>query len=165
MTMSNAMEEAYAAVKADDEIYETIEMGHPSFAEPVRIVTGVYDDKTFFVPGVGNKLFQACSVDFTLPGENEDGPTQASVTIDGVSGMLRGYLKDAVQAGEAIMVTFRSYLGSEVNPGDVIDDLELWAVTLTATSANGTLKFREMELQTFPLATYDTQYYPALQNG
>ncbi len=163
MTMTDTMAEAYAAWKPDVDIVETLEMDHPAFAEPVRIVTGVSDDLTLYVPGIGDTLFRACAVDITLPGETEDGPTQAKVRVDNVSGMLRGYLKDAVQAGEAIKVTYRSYILGEVQPGEVIDGMELWSVSLSATSAEGTLKFRELELQAFPLATYDQQYYPALQ--
>ncbi|MFD2679027.1 DUF1833 family protein [Camelimonas lactis] len=163
MSISAAMEEAYAAARPDQVIVQTLEMDHPAFAQPVRIVTNVAEDMTLTVPGAGDVLFQACGVSITLPGDTEDGPTQARVRVDNVSGILRGYLKDAVQAGEPIKVTFRAYILGEMQPGEVIDGMELASVSLTATAAEGALKFRELELQAFPLATYDQQYYPALQ--
>jgi hypothetical protein len=87
------------------------------------------------------------------------------VRIDHVSRLLRPYLTDAVQAGAPIAVTYRAYLAGEAQPGEVIDGMELWSVSLTATAAEGTLKFRELELQAFPLAIYDQTYYPALQDA
>jgi hypothetical protein len=107
----------------------------------------------------------ACQVSITLPGVGQDGPTPAKVSIDNVSNLLLPYLRDAVQANSPISVVYRAYTSADMTqPGDVVDGLELWDVDLTAVSAEGTLKFRELELQAFPLSTYDQSYYPALQD-
>lgn len=161
MARSIAMTEAYANVPHDDFIFECLVLDHITFAEPIRIVANATDDTT-----LGGQLYKAIPVSVTLPGSSEDGPTPARISIDNVSRILVTYLREAVNADSPIKVTYRAYLNSDrFTLGDEITDLELWDVEVTATTAEGSLRYRELELQAFPLATYDSQYYPALQGG
>lgn len=166
MTLTSAMAEAYASAKADAEIFETVELDHVTFAEPVRVVTGVEEDMMLPVnPGGPPVLFRACQVSVTLPGVTEDGPTPAKLRLDNVSALLLPYLREAVRSDQPVTATYRAYTSEDLaQPGDVYDDLELWEVDLDPLSATGTLRFRELELQAFPLATYSQALYPALQN-
>lgn len=172
MAQSAALQEAYARARKTD-VYETIELNHPTFATPVRIITG-WQHPTAEDPltpmslpvGTGNADFIPCQVSVTPPGVDDSGPTPAKVTIDAVSDLLRTYLKGAVVSSLPITVIYRAYAVDDLSiPGDVIDGLELWEVDLTGTEATGTLKFKELELQAFPLMTYDSVFYPAIQNG
>lgn len=165
MSQTDVIKEAYARARPDT-VYETIELDHPSFAEPLRIITGWDEGMILPIGGGQFGTFQACQVGVTLPGVDKDGPTPAKITIDNVSDKIRPYLQDAILSSLPITLTYRAYASSDMTqPGDVIGDLELWDVDLTATSAEGTLKYKELELQAFPLATYDTTYYPALQDS
>lgn len=161
------MAEAYASAPRQHTILETLELRHPAFTTPVRVVTGVGEDQTLPLgSGQGSAIFTAMDISVTPPGFSEDGPGQAKLRIDNVSGLLLPYLRDAVASTQPITVTYRAYTTADLSqPGDVITDLELREVTLTATAAEGTLSFKEIETQAFPLRTYDLESYPALQNG
>lgn len=167
MSLTVAMQEAYASAPRQHTILETLELDHPAFSSPVRVVTGVGEDQTLPLGGgKGSATFVAMDIGVTLPGFSDDGPSQAKLRIDNVSGLLLPYLRDAVASTQPISITFRAYTTADISqPGDVISDLELREVTLTATAAEGTLSFREIETQAFPLRTYDLESYPALQNG
>lgn len=164
--LTAAMEEAYAANDHSETIYETLEMDHVTFAEPVRIVTGVDEDMEFRIERNGALVpFKACAVNAILPGVTENGPTQAKVTIDNVASLLLPILNDAVQGDSTVKVTYRAYTSKDLSgPGEVIDGLELWEVDLDVMSATGTLKLREIELEAFPKATYDQTFYPGLMD-
>jgi hypothetical protein len=155
------MIEAYAAVPTDVFIYECLELTHIMFDAPVRVVANSSDD--IFLGGL---RYTALPVSVSLPGFNEDGPTQARISIDNCSSLLVGYLQAAIQSDQPISVTYRAFRSDETFiVGDEISGLELWDVDVGPITAEGSLRYRELELQAFPLATYDAQSFPALQGG
>lgn len=155
------MTEAYAAVPTDVFIYECIELDHVMFDAPVRVVSNAATDTV-----LGGLVYKALPVLVSLPGFNEDGPTPAKISIDNTSSLLIGYLQAAIQSDQPIRVTYRAFRSDETfQVGDEISGLELWDVDVGPISAEGSLRYRELELQAFPLATYDAQYFPALQGG
>lgn len=165
--LTQAMTEAYAANNATYRIYETVEIDHSTFDQPIRVVTGAEEDMMFPITAGGTPvLFQAVAISVTLPGSTEDGPTTAKLTISNVSSMLNDPLNAAVMSDEPIIAVYRAYTTQDLTqPGDIVGGLELWEVDLAAGSATGTLRFKELELQAFPLPTYDEQYYPAVQDA
>jgi hypothetical protein len=166
VSLTAAMQEAYAANPAGVSVIETIELDHVTFATPVRIATGVQDDISLPLSlGGATALFRALQISVTLPGVGEDGPTPMRLRIDNVSSFLLPYIRDAVQSTEPIALTYRAYASDDLTqPGDVVTAMELRDVSLSAVSAEATVALKEIELQAFPLATYDEELYPALQN-
>ena len=166
VSLTAAMTEAYAANPAGVSVIETIELNHVTFAEPVRIATGVQEDISLpLTLGGAAALFRALQISVTLPGVSEDGPTPMRLRIDNVSSFLLPYIRDAVQSTEPIALTYRAYASDDLTqPGDVVTAMELRDVSLSAVSAEATVALKEIELQAFPLATYDEDLYPALQN-
>ena len=166
MSLTAAMTEAYAANPAGVSVIETIELNHVAFAEPVRIATGVQADISLPLTLGGTvALFRALQISVTLPGVGEDGPTPMRLRIDNVSSLLLPYIRDAVQSSEPIALIYRAYASDDLTqPGDVVSAMELRDVSLSAVSAEATVALKEIELQAFPLATYDEQLYPALQD-
>jgi hypothetical protein len=167
MSVTAAMEEAYAANPRGEAVIETLELDHVTFAQPVYIATGVEDDISL-PPALGATAvaFKALQISVTPPGVSADGPTPMKVRIDNVSSFLLPYLRGAVASTEPITVTYRAYTTTDLTqPGEVFSGLELRDVSLNAVSAEGAVGFKEIELQAFPLATYDEQYFPALQNN
>lgn len=166
MTLTAAMQEAYAANPGGEIVIETLELDHVTFEAPVRIAANVDEDVALpLTSGGPDVAFKALAVSVTLPGVSEDGPTPMRIRIDNVSGYLLPYLRAAIQSTAPIGVIYRAYTSIDLSaPGDVIDGLQLRSVDLTATSAEGAVGFREIEMEAFPRRTYDQTFYPALSN-
>src|SRR5687767_13675088 len=108
MSLTQAIQEAYADPEVDDDIIDTLELDHPSFATPVRIVANADSDMNLPLEGArGIVLFQALPVSLVLQGFDDDGPTSGQLSIDNVSKKLQPYLKDAVKAGHPMQVIYR----------------------------------------------------------
>lgn len=167
MSVTDALAEAYANQPAGEVVIETLQLDHITFDAPIYIATGVLDDISLPLVLSGSPiLHKALQISVTPPGMGPDGPTPLKVTIDNVSSFLLPFLRLAVGATDPIGVTYRCYTTTDLSqPGDVVSGLELRDVDLGPVSADGTIGFREIELQAFPLATYDQQFYPALQQG
>ena len=171
MSVTDAIKEAYAVQPADEMVYETLELDHPAFAAPVRVVTGVEEniDLPVWDEEVGAYVdveFTAMQVSVVAPGSNEDGPTPMRLRVDNVSAFLIPYLRAATQSTAPVNVTYRAYAASDLSqPGELIDGLELRDVSVTAAAAEASLGFKEIESQNFPLSTYDEEFYPALQSA
>lgn len=167
MSLTEAMEEAYAANPAGDVIIETIELNHITFDEPVRVANGIEEDIELPTELDGDPvLFRALPVSVVLPGVTEDGPTGMKLRINDPNGELVQYLDAAVLSTDPIEITYRVYTtGDLTQPGDVITGLFLFDVDHDAQAAEGQVGFKEIELQAFPLATFNATDYPALANG
>lgn len=164
MSLTAAIEEAYAANPAGEVVFETLELDHITFVAPIRVVVNHTDDLDLPLTLGGTPVtFTACGAAVTRPGIDDDGPTPMRIRIDNVSQLLQPYLRDAIAATNPITVTYRAYSSTDLTqPGEVIGGLEIRDVSLTATAAEGSVSFRQIELQAFPLRTYDQEYYPAL---
>jgi hypothetical protein len=166
MSLTNAMEEAYAANTHENVILETIELDHVTFDTPARFVSGV--DAAIDLPltlGGDPVTFTPVSFSAVLPGDGEGGPTPMRLRVSDVTGQLTPYLELAVGSTTPIEITYRAYTtGDLTQPGDVISRLYLSEVEQNADGVEGSISFQEIELQAFPLATYDEEFYPMLQN-
>jgi hypothetical protein len=165
MSLTQAIQEAYADPEVDDDVFDTLELDHPTFATPIRIVANAENDMTLPLEGGrGNVLFQACGVSIGLLGFDDDGPTTGELRIDNVSRKLQPYLKQAVQAGHSMTVTYRGYVTSDLSqPGEVRGGMLLSKVSLGPTTATGTLEAAtKADQQAFPRLTYSLAQYKAL---
>ena len=166
MTLTAAMEEAYASNPHEETLIETIELDHVSFAEPVRVANGVDEDVSLpLVLSGPSVLFRAIPFMAILPGQSEDGPTPMRLRIKDTQGVITPYLEAAVLATGPIEVTYRAYTtGDLTQPGDVIGGMFLSDVEQDPEGAEGQVTFQEIEMQAFPLEIYDEDYYPLLQD-
>jgi hypothetical protein len=167
MALSTALEEAYAAVDVSGDVYDTIEIDHPTFGAPLRFVRGrrilgVYE--TVNLPTAGNPStpFTVVDFSFTRPGHEEGGVTKAKITIDNVSQILQGVLRESISSDQAFRVIYRAYSTNDVNNPEVYSGLRMGSVSVSALSATGDLYYEEVEMQAFPKLTYSLDDYPAL---
>lgn len=179
MSVSLALQEAYASGDEEGIVLTTAEIDHASFDAPIRIVSGVdgaAGDEDDLIPlplvaggqPIGHK---PCAFGLTRPGHDEDGPTDARVRIDNVSALLQEPLKLALGYNLPIHVTFRQYrvlpgqLGAVHGPDEVIEGLLLSRVVLQPDTAEGTLSWpdgRSQNVPTGPNAFFDRSEYPGL---
>lgn len=167
MTISAALEEAFAAVDVSSDIYDTLEFNHPTFDVPQRFVQGTripgeFETVTLPVPGNPTATFTVVEFGFTLPGQEEGGVSRAKIRIDNVSGLLQDALRGAISSDHAFTLIYRCYSTNDINNPEVYVGLNLRKVSLNAYSANGELSYEEVETQAFPSLTYDLDLYPAL---
>lgn len=163
--LEDAVMEAYAANSSAVEKFETVELNHTTFEDPLRFVVGRDVDMTFPLTAGGTPvLFMASGFKVILPSKGPDGPGDLKLTLDNVSGGLRDPLNAAIQGDEPISLIYRVYFSSDLSkPGDIITGVQLWDVDLDVGNAVGTLRYQQLENTAFPKPTYDDQYYPALQ--
>lgn len=163
------MEVAYATAPPDVVVLHTIELNHPEFDDPVRLVANSEDDVTVTLEADApvdpstSVTFTAVPFTFLEPGYDDDGPTPARVRIDNVSGTIASIMKLTRAGDSAVSVIYRGYRSDGLTvPGQVIRGLELKRVRITATAAEGEVSFPDIETQNFPAAVYDIDNYPAL---
>jgi hypothetical protein len=164
MSLTDAIREAYADPTVDDNPLATLELDHPTFDQPVRIIANALEDMTLGLENGQQLLFQACPVSVVLDGVDDDGPTSGQIVISNVSGKLQPYLKEAVKAGVALTIKFRGYtMGNLLAPGEVRGGLLLSNVSLNVATATGTLEpATKADRQAFPRVIYSLDSYPAL---
>lgn len=163
MSLSEAIKEAYADPDIDTVVYDTIEMNHVSFADgPLHFVANVEEDMV-----LGGILHRAVGCQIILTGFDEDGETSGQLVVDNISGELVEPLREAVKAGHPIEITYRAYTQSNRTvAGEVRTGLILAKVSLSATSASGTLEpASKHDQMAFPRATYDPEHFRALHGA
>ncbi|MBI5111296.1 MAG: DUF1833 family protein [Rhodovulum sp.] len=166
MSVTEAMREAWAANPAGETIIETIELDHVTFDQPVRIACNVSEDVDLPpAAGADPVTWTAIAVSVVPPGVDDGGPSPMRLGIDLLSQHLLPYLEAATAATSPISVTYRSYTTADLSrPGELITGLELRVASLTATEAQVTVAWPQTATRAFPRATYDSIFYPALQN-
>lgn len=166
-SLSEAIAEAMAMSTQGPTYYEGLVFDHPSWAEPLALISGYKESATIDLPltfGGPLTTFFACGMQVTQPSEGPDGVTGMKLVISALASDINQHLKDASLGTDAIEVTYYQYLSSDLTtPGEIISGAELHNVTLEAGTASGELTFEEIDTQAFPLFTYDEEFYPMLQ--
>lgn len=156
--LDQALREAYASAPADEIIYHTLEITHPDFTAPVRVVRG-WDAIT-----AGGSNWIAVPFDLTLPEASESGPPRLTITLDNVSRELMDGLDAASESGEKIAVTYRAFLSS--NLATPMNDpplaLTLTAISVRATQIAATATLADFANRKFPRQVYTDNDYPGL---
>lgn len=168
MALSTALQEAYAAVDVDGDLWETIELDHVTLAAPERFVRGsfvkdVFETMNFPVsPGGPHVVFKVVDFSCELPSQEEGSPGKAKIRIDNVSLVLRQALRDAKNSDQPIRVTYRCYSSKDLDNPEIYSGLKMRSVSVSALSATGEMSYDEIEMTAFPRATYELATYPAL---
>lgn len=168
------MAEAYASGDEGGIDLVVFELDHPTFPDPVRVVSGVDlpPGELFGLPvedGGAPVDHTPISFDYTPPGFDTDGPTDGKLSIDNVSGELHGYLQDAAGGTAPLSVIIRRFhvkpYPDYTTPTTIDEELTgllIRSVKLTATTAEGTLVYPDVREENFPEAIYTPDEYPGL---
>lgn len=162
MSLTEAMKEAYADPNIDTVVFHTIMLNHPAWDAPQYFVANVEENMT-----LGGILHHAVGAQIILTGFDDDGEVSGQLVVDNIAGQLVQPLRDAVKAGFPITVEYRAYTASNMTTaGEIRTGLILSKVSLSATSASGTLEpASKHDSQAFPRRTYDPQYFKALHGA
>jgi hypothetical protein len=172
--LSEAIAESYAS--GDDGGVDLIvfQLDYPTFPGPVLAVSGVDipPGETWLLPtedGGAPVPHTPIAFEYTPPGFDKDGATDGKIRIDNVSGELNEYLQGATgAAGELSVIIRRFHVKKPPNyvTPTIIDEeltgLVIRSVTLTASTAEGTLMYPDVREENFPKAVYTPDEYPGL---
>lgn len=170
-TLSQAVKEAYASAPSTSIIYHTLELYHPSFTVPIRVVRDVDDlDATLEATAPRDAstevTFSGFQFNFTKPEISTSGVPQCTVEIDNVSREILAQIEAAIASGsqELITVTYREFLSDDLGQPEndppltlTISDINANPFKITATAG-----FPNMANKRFPGEDYTAEVYPGL---
>lgn len=160
---------AYTTANSGIVILHTVELWHPSFEAPARLIANSEVDMNLtleasapFNPST-SVLFQAVPFSFTEPGYGDDGPTPARAAISNASGNIGNLMKLTRTGSDPVTVIYRTFRSNGLTtPGGIIDGLELNRVRIKARTAEADLTFPDVATQNFPRRVYDLEFYGAI---
>ena len=119
-TLSAALAEAYATASTDDVIFHTLELYHPAFTAPIRVVLDFVSlDARIEATAARNPgaivTFVPYAFEVTPPEQSSSGLAQCVIEIDNISQEIIAQIDVAVILPEAITVLYRQYLLSTLS--------------------------------------------------
>jgi hypothetical protein len=187
LTLSDALEEAYASADPDVPIIPTISIYFDGLVDdddnPADVFlfdgmnpTRINDDgsREFDAalevtaprrPGA-RVTFSAVPFSISIPDTTTDPLPRATLSIDNVSRDTIDLLVQAAQSGKAIYVTYREYLVGGENGGPENDPplvFNLVEVTASGVSVSGKLLTLTIGSRRFPWQSYSALRFPTLQ--
>ena len=168
--LSAALREAYASAPVDQIVYHTLEIWHPAFSAPIRVVRDQDPlDARLEATAARNPgqvvTFAAYAFDVIPPDLTSTGVPQCSIEIDNVSREILAQIDAAVVQPEPITMIYRAYLSDTLDEGPETDPpLELQVLTISATPLRirATAGWPNLLQARFPRAEYDLDTFPGL---
>lgn len=167
--LTAAIREAYASAPANEIVYHTLELRHPSFTQPLRVVRD-WDTLTARLEesapvDAGRWVeFAPFAFDFHLPEVASGGLPEITITIDHVSAEIVAYLDAAANSTELIEVTYRPYLASDLSMPHMDPPLTLTISEASADIFRVTARatFVDLGNLSFPRELYTSDRFPGL---
>lgn len=176
---SDAIAEAYASAPLDDVVLFTLELRHPTFGVPIRIVADLgetlhTDPELIFghrlkleadaTANAGETVeFVACSFEFSLPDQQEGQLPSVSVAIDNVAYLITPQLDALIGVRAELELTYREYLFSDPEtPQFVMNGLIMSNINSNLTRLTATATFADLVNQSFPSMVYRPILFPGL---
>ena len=167
--LGDAIREAYASAPSDTVILDTLELRHPAFASPIRVVRDHRDMTATLeadapVNGGEAVLFQSYSFDFELPPVNDRSTPEATITIDNVGREIVANIEKAVVTQDVVRVTYRPFLSTDLSGPQYDPPLHLTLTDIVADvfRISGKARFGDLANQSFPSELYTATRFPGL---
>lgn len=169
VTLSQAIKEAYASAPVSEVILHTLELRHPAFDAPVRVVRDKVDlTATLEATAPANPgqavTFSALAFDFVSPEVQQSIYPEVTVTLDGVGGELIPYLDAAADSGVLTEMTYRPYLASDLTQPQMDPPLTLALTDASVDMMRVTAKagYANLANKKFPSETYNANRFPGI---
>lgn len=168
--LSEALKEAYASAPTNVVVVNTLEIRHPAFTTPIRVVAD-YQPVTVRLeanaPENPGELveFQAFAFEISLPELTERGVPELGIKIDNVSREIIQNIELAMPLPDQLTVTYRAYLSTDLTVGPhnsppltlTIISIEADAMSITARAS-----ISDFVNKKFPNQEYDETKFPGL---
>lgn len=170
-TLSAAIKEAYASAPTDQVIYHTLEIWHPVFGTPIRVVRD-YTSIDAMIEATAARdastivTFTGYAFDIVPPDLSTAALPQCTITIDNVSREILAQIDQAVLSTGVVTVIYRAYLSDNLAIGP--ENLPPLAMTATMISADplkitATVGFANLLDLSFPGLDYELTTFTGLQ--
>lgn len=168
-TLSQAIKEAYASAPSGVIIHHTLELHHPAFLSPIRVVrdfvplTATLEATAPQDPGAA-VTFAAFAFDFTKPEVSPNGVPQITIEIDNVDRVIVANIEAAMTTTDLVQVIYREFLSSDLSAPQNNPPLRMTIMTVSATvfKVTATAGFPDLMNRRFPSLEYDAQTFPGL---
>lgn len=167
--LSQAIKEAYASAPNTEVAYHTLEIYHPSFTTPIRVVRDFVDlsakleasaprDASTYVTFVG------FGFDLVLPEVSSTGVPTLQITIDNVSRDIMAGLEAAVTTSTPITMIYRLYISSDLTAPQNNPPMSMTIISLQADvfKVTATATFGDLVNKKFPSVLYNVEKFPGL---
>lgn len=156
-----ALEEVQHLRPSGVQTVTTLQLDHPSFDEPARVVAD-NENLTATIEDGTEVLFKAVAFRGVGPAQSENKWPEIEMSIDGATGVLEPYLDQSLESDEPIIVTFREYVRDRAmdGPGRVTGGLELDRTSADDLTISGTAGFYGLDVKFGK--TYDPSDFPGV---
>ena len=168
-TLSQAIKEAYASAPNTSVVYHTLEIYHPSFTTPIRVVRDFVDlsarleataprDASTYVTFIGYAF------DIVLPEVSSTGVPSLQITIDNVARDIMANLELAVTTSTPITVIYRMFLSTDLTGPQNNPPMALTIISISADvfKVTATATFGDLVNKRFPKTLYTIETFPGL---
>jgi hypothetical protein len=168
-TLSQALKEAYASAPSNVVIHHTLELRHPAFTSPIRVVRD-YEDLTATLeasapanPGA-SVTFVRFAFDFTKPEISPNGVPQLTIEIDNVDRSIVANIEAAMTTADMVQATYREYLSSDLTApqNDPPIHMTIMSISVDVFKVHATAGFPDLINRRFPTTEYDAETFPGL---
>lgn len=168
-SLSDALEEAYASAPSSEVVLHTLEIRHPDFTQPIRVVrdhqdlTATLESDAPLNPGE-EVTFIRMAFDFVLPEVMKSASPEIEISLDNVSGEVVAYMDAAANSPDLIEVTYRPYLASDTSGPQMNPPMTLIvrSVTVDVFRVKARAGFADIANRKFPNQVYDTERFAGL---
>lgn len=167
VTVSEALQEAYASANAVE--LHTLEIRHPGFTQPIRLVQSHRDHVlTLEADAPANAAtavtFVGASFGIEMPTVDENGQMRTRVTFDNVSAEIEDQLGPAVTLAQVAEITYRCFLDLDTSaPQLPILHMEVFDVSAGDMTIEAVCGFGNFSNQPFPREDYTRKRFPGLR--
>lgn len=168
-TLSQALREAYASVPAEEIVFHTLELWHPDFTQPVRVVRDFQDLQARLEPAAPRQPgalvdFVAFAFDAGLPEVSPDASPTLTLEMDNAGPELMTQIERAATSVQPVEVIYRQYLASALEAPQNDPPLTLQVLSIRATPLRVTVRcgFADLANRRFPARNYSAAEFPGL---
>jgi Domain of unknown function (DUF1833) len=168
-TLTQALKEAYASAPAGVVVYHTLELRHPAFSAPIRVVRD-YQNLTATLEAsapadpLTSVTFVAFSFDFTLPEVSPAGLPQVRIEMDNVDRVIVANIEAALATTSLVQCTYREFISTDLGAPQNNPALHMTIMSINADifRVRAVAGFPNLMNVRFPRIEYDAQTFPGL---
>ena len=168
-TLTQALKEAYAAAPANVIVFHTIEIDHPAFSTPIRVVRDTADlvatlEATAPYNPSTAVTFVGFRFDIVPPEVGATAVPQCVIEIDNVDRSILAQIEAAMGSTSLITCIYRQFLSTDLSAPQNNPPLSLTIFTISATvfRIRATAGFDNLQNLKFPGITYTSEVFPGL---